>query len=193
MIVKVPLIKYLENEEYKEIPNKHVWVRLKTNPHISFNIVHLPETFIEEDGKKIVMPKYYNDFEMFMDRFREYEPYLENFEIELDTTQINTTIEHYETESKNNNEYINIDEYYISDKMHWFNQEVLKFYKDIHSQRVVLTSDITKTRSLFKNKVCSDDGKPIEYRTLLRLFDMTGVSDESFKNFVTRKGSEKIG
>lgn len=196
-MLKIPLLDYLrDKEKYKDLDNSCIWVSLTTNTSISFNIIYLPDTFYKEGEIEYVIPKYYKDPDMYLDKFREFDPIPENFVVEINDIKARLI---FKNDDLSNNivapskEYINLDEYVVSEKMHWFNIAVLSFLKHIHSRRVVLSSDIAKTKRILKHNVCRLDGTPIEYKTILKLFDTVGVSDSSFKNFIYRKGEKQNG
>ena len=68
--------------------------------------------------------------------------------------------------------------------MHWFNQEVIRFYKARFKDSWIYTVDRKKTKDIFKKLTSS---VPINYKDLLKLFSYTAVSDEAFRLFMQRR------
>lgn len=180
-MIKIPLEEYYNNKD-KYTKYRNIKVYLK-GTDLSFKGTHLPDEPKEIEGKLCVVPTYIKStfsLEHFLKTFglpevSRYMVHIDDFTMDIINNQ-NLKL------SRDN--LINLDEYVIKESMHWFNQEVIRFYKARFKDSWIYTVDRKKTKDIFKKLTSS---VPINYKDLLKLFSYTAVSDEAFRLFMQRR------
>lgn len=180
---QIPLDKYYENKnEYGELNKNRTKVKLKDH-NLVFHMNDLPYEPIEHNGEKIIIPAYVKTDSgrtLYLSKYGDIAK-VENFVIIVDEILDGIV----KTRQLERNLYINIDDYVVSEKYHWFNNEVMKFLKEKRSP--MFTTDADKTKKILKI-LTNTNGRVIDYnKQLLPLFNMLGIDDSAFREYMTKR------
>lgn len=187
-MIKVPFIEYMENmKEYDKYSIRNITVRKYANnkPVYSFKMDKCPSTMYTLDDISYVIPTYVtaeSSKQMIVDK---YSPTPDTLVVEIDdiTDSVQKSESNRISISKTN--YINLDDYPITAKMHWFNVKVMEFYKYTFKTSICLATEKEKVRSYFK-KITTPGNLPLNYTVLLKLFEYTAVTDKEFEKFMNK-------
>lgn len=188
----IPLKDYLRDEEkyndYDEAAKKLV------NKHYNSMIININMVEYEKkNGEIFVIPKYVKNMqEKFLSEYPQIK--VDDWVVTIDENKDkfmknksvlnnNVNVVHLSPDS-----YISLDKYVVSDRQNWFNKLVLEFLKE-HSGKsglLIFSGKIDKIKSIMK-KISSDEDIPIEHKRRLELFEMVGLDDIRFENFIKRK------
>lgn len=186
-MIILPLREYLKRKsEFENINNRFIKCVNKHNKSNTFLAVELREKpYVDDNGNEHIIPSHVNIRDMMLVNLfiNSYGPCgIDDYVVEID--DITDAISKSYRVNLSSKDYVNMDEYELSDKMHWFNICVLKFLKNEHNHSVLLASDLNKAKKILR-ELTSRDNVPINYeKKLKKLFECLGIADEQFKKYM---------